>query len=363
MEMLDYENLAKLNAPYFEEMERAFSKSLRSGWYILGQEVQKFEAAFASYCGTKHCVGVANGLDALSLSLQAADLEPGSEVLVPSNTYIATILAIVQRGFKPVLVEPEEATYNIDHRLISQHTGPKTKAIMVVHLYGKLCRMEEIVRVAKEKNLVVIEDCAQAHGAAYKGKKAGAWGHFGAFSFYPTKNLGAFGDAGAVTINDGAMNEKLKTLRNYGSREKYYNELVGTNSRLDEVQAAFLSVKLNYLEKINEHKRMLAQLYFEGIRGEFILPVREPDFTDVFHIFAVRHPKRDALKEHLLKSGIKTEIHYPVAPNRQVAMKGILDHIETPVAEAIHKSVLSLPISGYHSTGDISRVIDALNRF
>lgn len=361
--MIEYENLAKLNQPFLEEFNSSFQKFLESGWYILGNSVRSFESEFASYCGTSHCAGVANGLDALILSLKTLNLEPGTEVLVPSNTYIATILAIVHCGLKPVLVAPDIKTYNINPSAIESKITPKTKAILVVHLYGKLCDMDAILPVAKRHGLFVVEDAAQAHGAAYKGKLAGNWGDLAAFSFYPTKNLGALGDAGAVTCSNAQYHEVLLSLRNYGSAVKYYNDRVGYNSRLDELQAAFLRVKLGHLNSITDHKRKLAEVYFKGLKSDFILPDRHPDFYDVFHIFSVRHEKRDQLREHLLKREIKTEIHYPCPPHKQMAMKGILDQQVCSVSEEIHATTLSLPISYFHSTEDIHQVVDAMNAF
>ncbi len=361
--MIEYENLGKLNAPFFDEYEKAFKQTLESGWYILGNKVQAFETEFSAYCNTKHCIGLASGLDALILSLRSFDFEKGAEVIVPSNTYIATILSIIHNGLKPVLVEPDIATYNIDPAKIEEKITSKTRAIMVVHLFGKMCEMDSINAIAKKHNLKVIEDCAQAHGALYKNKKAGNWGDFGAFSFYPTKNLGAIADAGAMTTNDSDLADKIKTLRNYGSKTKYYNELVGFNSRLDEIQAAFLSVKLKKLDAINQHKRNLAKLYLSELKSYFIKPVVHPDYFDVYHIFNIRHEKRDALKEYLLQNQIKTEIHYPVAPNKQKAMAGIIDNQITPIAEKIHQTTLSLPISFYHSEQDILKVIEVMNKF
>lgn len=363
MPIIDYENLGKVNQPFFEEYRGAFNTVLNSGWYILGNAVKNFEQEYSQYCGTQYCAGVANGLDALILSTRAFDFEPGDEVIVPSNTYIATILAIVHNQLKPVLVEPDISTYNIDPAKIEEKITGKTKAIMVVHLYGKMCNMEAINAIAQKHQLKVIEDCAQAHGARYKNKNAGNWGDFGAHSFYPTKNLGAIADAGAVTCNDHVLLEKITMFRNYGSKVKYYNEVVGYNSRLDEVQAAFLSVKLKKLDQINEHKRSLARLYQQGLKNDFIKPAIHPDYYDVFHIYNIRHPKRDQLKEYLLKNDIKTEIHYPVAPNKQVAMKGILDKIPTPIAEEIHQTTLSLPVSFCHTKSDITHVIEVMNKF
>lgn len=361
--MIEYENLGKLNKPFFDEYEKAFRQTLEGGWYILGKKVEAFEKEFAGYCGSQYCIGLANGLDALILALRALDLEKGSEVIVPSNTYIATILSIVHNGLSPVLVEPDIHTYNIDPKKIEEKIGPRTKAIMVVHLYGKMCEMDTINAIAKKHGLKVIEDCAQAHGAAYKNTKAGNYGDFGAFSFYPTKNLGAIADAGAMTTNDEALSEKIRTLRNYGSKQKYYNEVVGYNSRLDEVQAAFLSVKLKHLDQINKHKRKLASVYLQQLKADFIKPVVHADYFDVYHIFNIRHPKRNELKEYLMKNEIRTDIHYPVAPNKQVAMKGILDTIQTPIAEEIHQTTLSLPISYYHTEADILKVVEVMNKF
>jgi dTDP-4-amino-4,6-dideoxygalactose transaminase len=361
--MIEYENIGRLNQPFNEAFELAFKEVIDSGWYILGNKVKQFETEFAAYCQTKHCIGVANGLDAIILALRSYDFQPGDEVIVPSNTYIATILAIVHNGLKPVLVEPNLNTYNIDPKKIEEKITPRTKAILVVHLYGKLCEMPEIISIAQRHNLKVIEDCAQSHGAHYKGKKAGNWGHFGAFSFYPTKNLGAIGDGGAVTTNDAELAKKISTLRNYGSQKKYYNEVVGYNSRLDEIQAAFLSIKLQALDQINNHKRKLADIYLNTLNEDFVLPVVHPDYFDVYHILNVRHPKRDELRQHLLDNNIKTEIHYPVAPVDQEAMRGILDGQETPIAQLIHATTLSLPISFYHTEADVVRVVEAMNNF
>lgn len=361
--MIEYENLSKANQSFFDEYRQAFDQVMQGGWYVLGSAVKNFEQAFAAYCGAQHCIGVANGLDALMLALKAYNFERGDEVLVPSNTYIATILSIVQNGLQPVLVEPDIQTYNIDPANIEAQITPRTKAIMVVHLYGKLCDMAAINAIAEKHNLIVIEDCAQAHGAAFNGKRAGNWGHFGAFSFYPTKNLGAIGDAGALTCNDDSLKNKISTLRNYGSNIKYYNEVVGYNSRLDELQAALLMVKLKKMDAITQHKQALAALYTAGLKQDFIKPVIQTGFEDVYHIYNVRHPKRDELKKHLLKEGIKTEIHYPLAPNKQKAMLGILTNQPTPIAEQIHQTTLSLPISYYHTKADVQRVVEVMNKF
>jgi dTDP-4-amino-4,6-dideoxygalactose transaminase len=361
--MIEYENLKAVNQTLFNRYREAFDNLLSSGWYVLGKQVKDFEQLYAAYCQTRYCIGVANGLDALILSLRAFNFEPGSEVIVPSNTYIASILAIVHNQLQPVLVEPELATYNIDPVKIEEKITVKTKAILVVHLYGKLCRMEAINRIAAAHGLAVIEDCAQAHGAGYNSRKAGNWGDFGAHSFYPTKNLGALGDAGAITCNDESLQQKVRTLRNYGSTVKYHNDMPGFNSRLDELQAAMLQAKLSILDEINAHKRTLAALYLAGLKEDFIKPVVENGYFDVYHIFNVRHPKRDALKLYLLSHQVQTEIHYPIAPNRQKAMLGILDKQPTPLAETIHQTTLSLPVSFFHSAADIERVIEIMNKF
>ncbi len=361
--MIEYENLGLLNAPFFDDYIKAFNRTLKSGWYILGNDVKQFETEFATYCNTNYCIGVANGLDALILALRAFNFEKNSEVIVPSNTYIATILSILHNDLKPVLVEPDIETYNINPALIEEAITPSTRAIMVVHLYGKLCNMEKINAIAKKYNLKVIEDCAQAHGAKFLEKPAGAFGDVGAFSFYPTKNLGALADAGAITTSDNSLAEKFKALRNYGSHKKYYNDLVGVNSRLDEVQAAFLSVKLKSLDEINDHKRKLANVYLSGLKSDFIKPKTDKNYFDVYHIFCIRHPQRDKLKDYLLSNNIKTDVHYPVAPNKQKAMIGIIDDTQTPIAEEIHNTTLSLPISYFHTTDDVARVIEVMNKF
>lgn len=361
--MIEYENLQKLNAPFVEAYLEQFKKVNESGWYVLGNEVQKFENDFASFCQTPYCVGVANGLDALIISLKAFGFKPGSEVIVPSNTYIATILSILHCGLKPVLVEPNIKTYNIDPARIEEAINSQTVAIMVVHLYGKCCDMDPILNITERYKLKLIEDCAQAHGAKYKGKLAGSFGHYAAFSFYPTKNLGALGDAGAVVTSDKELFSRVKMLRNYGSEKKYYNEVVGFNSRLDELQAAFLSVKLKSLEKINEHKNRLALLYHRYLKNEFIMPYSHPDYYDVFHIYPIRHPLRDDLRAYLLEKNIKTEVHYPVPPHRQKALNGLFNDDKFPISEEIHNTIMSLPISYFHREDDIMYVIEILNNF
>ena len=361
--MIEYENLGKLNAPFFAEYEKTFSSTLESGWYILGSQVSSFESEFAGYCSSKYCAGLASGLDALILALKAFEFKPGHEVVVPSNTYIATILAIIQAGLQPVLVEPDINTYNIDPAKINDAITGKTVAIMVVHLYGKCCEMDKILSICREHRLKLIEDAAQAHGAMFDGRRAGSFGDVGAFSFYPTKNLGALGDAGCITTNAENLYERIKALRNYGSGVKDVHEVIGYNSRLDEVQAGFLKVKLKKLDDINEHKRRLASIYLQNLKNDFIMPVVEKNYFDVYHIFNIRHPERDRLREYLLKNEIKTEIHYPIAPHKQAAMKGILDHGDYPISEEIHNTTISLPISYFHSQDDILQVVEALNAF
>lgn len=361
--IIEYENLKKVNLPFMDQYREAFNRVMESGWYILGESVRQFEQEFADYCGTRYCCGVANGLDALILALKSFGLEDGDEVLVPSNTYIATILAIVHNRLKPVLIEPDIRTYNMDPHRMEEKISSRTKAVLVVHLYGKLCDMEAIGAIAKKHDLRIVEDCAQAHGASFKGRKAGAFGDFGAFSFYPTKNLGALADAGALTTNEETLFQQVQALRNYGSQKKYYNEVVGFNSRLDEMQAAFLSIKLAWLDRINEHKRKLAGLYLNGLKQDFIKPLVQEDYYDVYHIFNVRHEKRDALREYLAARGVKTEIHYPVAPRDQKAMKGILDDQPSPLAEEIHATTLSLPVSFFHTENDVTQIIGIMNAF
>lgn len=360
--MIEYENLNKSNSIFFEELKKSFDNTLDSGWFILGKKVDKFEREFSAYHNSKYCFGVASGLDALLLSLIAFDFEKGSEVIVPSNTYIATILSILHAGLKPVLVEPDILTYNIDPKKIEENITTKTTAIMIVHLYGKSCEMDKIVEICGKYKLRLIEDCAQSHGAKFKGQLTGTFGEFGAFSFYPTKNLGALGDAGAVITNDESLAIKIKRLRNYGSDVKYYNEVVGYNSRLDEVQAGFLSIKLRKLDEINTRKRKLVKIYLDELKDDFIKPLVDKNYFDVYHIFNVRHKKRDELKQYLLKNEIKTDIHYPVAPHKQNAMKNILEG-SYPISEEIHNTTLSLPCSFGHTEEEIYQVVEVMNKF
>ncbi len=362
-EVIEYENLKGLNKSFFEGFTKKFNEVLNSGWYILGKQVEEFEYAFAKYNGAKHCIGVASGLDAIYLSLKACDFPKDSEVIVPANTYIASILPILELGLKPILIEPNLRTYNIDHKRIEEKITSKTVAIEVVHLYGKCCQMDEIIRIKEKYGLVLIEDCAQAHGAMFNQRKAGTFGEFGAFSFYPTKNLGALGDAGAILTDDSNYFEKLCYLRNYGSKVKYENKYLGNNSRLDELQAAFLNFKLGFLDQINEHKRHLAKKYQESISQSFAKPIFQDGFYDVFHIYNIRHPQRDKLREFLLGNGVKTEIHYPIPPHRQKALVNLLGSYNLPISEEIHQTTLSLPISYCHDEEDIKYVCQIIDNF
>ena len=359
--MIEYESLAQSNRAYMAELEDAAARVIRSGWYVLGKEVAAFEEEFAGYVGAKHCIGMGNGLDALTLSIQALDMPAGSEVVVASNTYIATILAIVSAGHRPVLVEPELETFNMDPARLSAALTPDTRAICVTHLFGKPCRMDAIGAFAREHGLYIVEDCAQSHGAKLDGQMTGTFGDAGCFSFYPTKNLGAFGDAGAVVTDNDRIADRLRHMRNYGSAKKYVNEYIGVNSRLDEMQAALLRVKLRHLDEMTSHKRALAAVYFSNLLEWVSLPVRRDDEFDVFHIFGIRHRERDALRAWLMEQGVKTEVHYPIPPHRQKAMAGILEG-NYPIAERLHKTELSLPISIGHSPEDIQRVCEIVRR-
>lgn len=360
--MIEYENLYKSNLALFAEYSQSFQDFLESGWFILGKQVESFEEEFANFVGSKHCVGVASGLDAMIIALDALDFEKGSEIIVPSNTYIATIMAVIRAGYIPILVEPDIHTYNIDPKKIEEKITSKTKAILVVHLYGKACDMAQIQQIAQAYKLTILEDCAQAHDARFQDQQVGTFG-IGCFSFYPTKNLGALGDAGAITTNDEEFAHKLKAYRNYGSHKKYVNKYLGYNSRLDEIQASFLRKKLKLLPKITEHKRELASLYLKYLdQDKYILPQVHQNFFDVYHIFNIRHPKRDKLKEYLLSQNVMTEIHYPIPPHKQEAMQGILKG-EYPISEEIHNTTLSLPIALFHTKEDILQIIETLNRW
>ena len=361
-----YENLAKSNSIFMPEYKKAFSDFVEKGWYVLGEQVKSFEEEFASFIGTKYCIGVASGLDALIISLECLKLPKGSDVLVPSNTYIASILAIVKAGLHPVLVEPDEKTCNINPDLLESKLTPKTKAVLVVHLYGKSCEMDKICSFCKKYNLKLVEDCAQSHGAKFCQKMTGSFGDAGAFSFYPTKNLGALGDAGAICTNDKELADMARAWRNYGSEKHYHNKYTGLNSRLDEIQAAFLRIKLMHIDEITEKKRRLANLYLEALdKNKFQLPVVDEKYFDVYHIFQIQTNRRNELKDYLLDNGIKTEIHYPIAPINQEGYKEIFNEQKgkTEIAEKLANSVLSLPISFGTMEDEVKYVIDVMNKF
>ena len=370
--MIEFLNLKAVNDKNKKELQQAMERVLDSGWYILGQEVKDFETAFAAYCGTAHCIGVANGLDALILILegykQMGIMQDGDEVIVPSNTYIASILAISKAGLTPVLVEPDISTYLIDPNVIEEKINSRTRAIMPVHLYGQLCDMDAINGIAKKHNLKVIEDSAQSQGAIYKGKRSGNLGHASGFSFYPGKNLGALGDAGAITTNDDELAATLKALRNYGSHVKYQNLYKGINSRLDEMQAALLGVKLKYLDAENQYRRNIAAYYTSNIHNEHIvLPVKkDAAVTDllshVWHVFTVRTADRNKFQQYLLEKGIQTVIHYPIPPHKQMAYKEWKDH-SFPISEQIHKEIISLPISPVMHQEEYEKVVKVVNNY
>ena len=370
--MIPFLDLKAINARYRDELVQAATNVIDSGWYVQGAQVKGFEEEFADYCGTSDCIGVANGLDALVLALRAwkqlAKLKDGDEVIVPANTYIASILAITENRLVPVLVEPDEQTYNINPQLIEQAITSKTKVILSVHLYGQLADMPAIMDIATRHNLLVLEDSAQSHGASMNGKKAGNWGHASAFSFYPGKNLGALGDAGAVTTNDFELGKTIRALGNYGSHEKYENIYQGVNSRLDELQAAFLRVKLRYLEQDTQRRRDIAIAYCKGINNSNLqLPISVDSTLEsiqghAFHLFVIRVQHREKLLNHLSDRGIHAMIHYPIPPHKQKAYRRWNDR-HYPITEDIHKSVVSLPISQVMSEADIYSVVEVLNAY
>ena len=347
------------------ELDEACLRVMNSGWYILGEEARAFEQEFAAYCGTKHCVGVGNCLDALHLILRAYEIGEGHEVIVPSNTYIATWLAVSYAGARVVPVEPDRRTYNIDPQMVEAAITPRTKAIIAVHLYGQPADMDPIRGVAQRHGLKVIEDAAQAHGARYRGRRAGSLGDAAGWSFYPGKNLGAYGDAGAITTDDDRLAESVRELRNYGSRVKYYNSHKGFNSRLDEMQAALLRVKLKRLDEWNARRLKIAASYLELLEGAgLVLPFVAEGAEPVWHQFVIRTPRRDDLQKHLAGAGIETLIHYPVPPHLQEAYGEMaLTKGSFPVAEAIHGEVLSLPIGPHMPEQNVSRVVQGVRSF
>jgi dTDP-4-amino-4,6-dideoxygalactose transaminase len=366
--MIPFLDLHKINARFESQFELIFKEFLDSGYYILGNRVADFEIKFADFCGTRFCIGVGNGLDALRLILEGykllGKLRTGDEVLVASNTYIATILAIKQAHLIPVLVEAEPNTYNFDLGALSENISEKTKVIMPVHLYGQIAPMKEISELAKKHQLLVIEDAAQAHGAMdQNGKLAGNLGDAAGFSFYPTKNLGALGDGGAVTTNDKELTFAIRKLRNYGASSKYINEVLGFNSRLDEIQAAFLSCKLNSLVTDNEIRRTIAKRYISEIKNnKLTLPNYEGSLNHVFHLFVVRTGHRNDFIDYLKKNQVGSLIHYPIAPHRQKALTEYIS-LEFPVTEKIHREVVSIPISPVMTDEEIDKVILVLNSY
>ncbi|HHA4776495.1 TPA: DegT/DnrJ/EryC1/StrS family aminotransferase, partial [Escherichia coli] len=365
--MIDFLNLQKSNARYNNELIEAAVRVIESGWYISGSELNAFENNFAKYCKVKHAIGVANGLDALTLTLKAwqelGKLKRNDEVLVPANTYIASILAISEAGLKPVLVEPNEFSYNLSVDNIRAKITANTRVILPVHLYGLISPMDEIMNFARENNLLVLEDSAQSHGASINGKKAGSWGDAAGFSFYPGKNLGALGDAGAVTTNDTDLADTVRYLRNYGSKIKYKHEFKGVNSRLDEIQAAFLNVKLNYLDDDIRIRRNIANRYLNEIKNELIvLPTISSEENHVWHLFVIRIKDRDSLQHYLTKHNIQTVIHYPTPPHRQLAYKEFKD-LCFPLSEELHREVISIPMDPTLTEEQVSYVINVLNKF
>ena len=347
------------------QLRAAFDRVLTSSWYIDGNEDKAFEQAFAAYCHTDYCVGCGNGLDALMLVLKAWGIGPGDEVIVPSNTFIATALAVTYVGATPVFVEPDIRTYNIDPAKIEEKISPKTKAIMPVHLYGQPCDMDPIMAIARKHQLYVLEDCAQAHGATYKGKVIGSFGDAAGFSFYPGKNLGALGDAGAAVTSDKALADKIRALGNYGSDYKYHHIYKGSNSRLDELQAAFLAAKLPLMDKVNENRRYIAGRYLQGIRNEKIVLPFVPEWAQpVWHVFPVRCEKRDDLAQHLADKGIGTNKHYPIPMHLQGCYQDLgIEKGSLPIAEEISATELSLPMYYGMTEEEIDWVIDAVNAF
>lgn len=363
--MVKFLDMKPMHDKIKDEIMKSIEKVYDSNWYILGKEVEAFEEEFAAYCGTKYCIGVGNGLEALHLILRGYGIGEGDEVIVPSNTYIATALAVNYAGATPVFVEPDNRTYNIDPNLIEASITEKTKAIMAVHLYGQPCDMDPINEIAKKYNLKVIEDNAQSQGAIYKGRKTGNLGDAAGISFYPGKNLGALGDAGAITTNDKELADKIRILRNYGSNKKYYNEYKGYNSRLDEMQAAILRVKLRYLDEWNNYRREVANTYLNKINNKnIVLPYVLEDTNPVWHQFIIRTNNREELQNYLEEQEISTMIHYPVPIHKQEAYKEYSSMIgKLPIAESIAEEILSLPIYPEMSKIDIEKVIEKIENY
>ncbi|WP_113627381.1 DegT/DnrJ/EryC1/StrS family aminotransferase [Pectobacterium peruviense] len=365
--MINFLDLKSINEQYKNELKEACSRVIDSGWYINGPELNDFEKSFAKYCGTKHAIGVANGLDALVLVLRAwrelGKLKDGDEVIVPANTYIASILAITENNLTPILVEPNPSTYNLCPDNVRAAISSKTKAILPVHLYGLISPMPELIDIANEYNLLVLEDSAQAHGASISGRKVGNWGDAAGFSFYPGKNLGALGDAGAITTNSDELEQTVRALRNYGSHKKYENIYRGVNSRMDEIQAAMLHVKLSYLDKENSRRKEIANMYMNGIKNVHItLPSSPNDAAHVWHLFVVRCQCRDEIQVYLEENQIQTLIHYPIPPHKQKAYT-CFNKNSFPITESIHQEVLSLPIDPTMQNDQVNYVIEKINGF
>lgn len=361
--MIKFLDLKKINNRYREEIDSRIKNILDKGWYLQGEENENFTKNFANFCGTKFALGVANGLDALNLIIKAYGFGNGDEIIVPANTYIATILAISENGCIPILVEPDIKTYNINPDSIEEKITSKTKAIMVVHLYGQAVQMEKIWKIAKKYNLKIIEDSAQAHGAIYQENRTGNLGDASGFSFYPGKNLGCIGDGGAVTTNDEELFNKIKAIANYGSDRKYHHIYKGVNSRLDEIQAAVLDIKLKHLDSDNNKRREISKYYRENIKNsKIILPETHDEKSHVWHIFAVRTQNRDEFQKYLTEKGIQTIIHYPTPPHKQGAYKE-WNNLSFPITEEIHNTILSLPISPVMTVSEIEKVVEVVNEF
>ena len=361
--MIKFLDLAKVNNRFRDEMDAKIATILDKGWYLQGEENDKFAEHFAQYCGAKYALGVANGLDALRLIIKASGFGEGDEIIVPANTYIATILAISDNGCTPVLVEPDIKTYNINPDLIESAITPKTKAIMVVHLYGQAVQMEKIWAIAKKHNLKVFEDAAQGHGAMYQGKRTGNLSDAGAFSFYPGKNLGCLGDGGAVVSNDKELIDRVKALANYGSDRKYHFIYKGLNSRLDEIQAAVLDIKLLHLDADNARRREIAKYYREHITNpKIILPQTYDELAHVWHVFVVRTQERDKFQQYLTDNGVQTIIHYPTPPHKQLAYQEWNNRFY-PITEEIHRTVISLPISPVMTNEEVKQVVEIVNEW
>lgn len=365
--MIKFLDLHKVNTRFENAFQQKFKEFLNKGHYVLGDGVSTFEANYAKYCGTKHCIGVSNGLDALILVFKGfkilGKLKEGDEVLVPANTFIASILAIIEIGLTPVFVEPNSTTYNCETDELQKHIANKTKAILIVHLYGQMAKMQSILELAKANNLLVIEDAAQAHGARYNNKLAGSIGNAAAFSFYPAKNLGALGDAGAVTTNNDELAKTVKQLRNYGASSKYKNDIVGVNNRLDEIQALFLDIKLKSLEGDNDKRRTIAKTYLKNIKNDKVtLPYYDNSLNHVFYVFVVLVDNRDDFRAYLLRNDIETLVHYPIPPHKQKALSDF-NVLKLPITESIHNRIVSLPMNPVLEDSEVNKIIEIVNAY